>query len=191
MVIWRVDVIGQGSFCTVFHASYKGKDVSMKVIKSQNNDQIKRQSYLIIWFIWILYNFIPYPYLIFVQCVEPNISVPCTNFYNMWTVSWFPKIVGDITDGVCFYTKMVLPIEICSQIPKTKIYMENVNKAIKENPVVIKLTDFGESQSSLLQSRTIAATRTKKLWGTLRLIVPKQLPGSLRIYNMRHSRRSF
>ena len=97
-------------------------------------------------------------------------------FYWSWNIfrqktwnTFFKKILLDTVEGLQFlhncgtaYGDLKLSNILVSNCHYSYI-SDNaaLNKAIKTDPLQYKLTNFGESRSTLHQTRTVQATRTK------------------------------
>ena len=99
---------------------------------------------------------------------------------------FFPKISLDLVSGIYFlHNNGITNQDLKSaNIPVSNKHYANItdtaelNRAIKNNPIQCKLTDFGEPRSLIQQTRIVLATKIKHIQrGGLLFMALGQLPG--------------
>ena len=84
---------------------------------------------------------------------------------------FFTKIAKDVASGLCYlHSKDIVhrDLQTANVLVSNQHYSnmtseEDFSKALQENPVMCKVTDFGESRSRLVQTALVVHSRTQRL----------------------------
>ena len=84
---------------------------------------------------------------------------------------FFTKIAKDVASGLCYlHSKDIVhrdlktaDVLVSNQHYSNMTSEEDFSKALQENPIMCKVTDFGESRSRLVQTAPVVHSRTQRL----------------------------
>ena len=100
------------------------------------------------------------------------------------------KIASDIIEGLHYlHSKKIAHRDlkpsnllVCNQHYANIDNKEELLKICKEEPIICKLADFGESRSKMLQTRSLLKTHTVYVRrGTMGFMAPEQFPGKFKL----------
>ena len=125
------------------------------------------------------------------KCSALNMFFDFVSTFEMKTIESFSiKIAQDVLDGLMYlHSKGIAHRDLKpANILVTNQHYANISdkhardQVLKASPIVCKLTDFGESRSATLQTRSLLETNTRHVHrGTIGFMAPEQFSGALKI----------
>ena len=204
--IEKGEVLGGGSFGTIFIAKYNGKEVALKQLHARNDEVPKFLTEANIMSCLIHENIVGFeavcykPLMFVMELVVSDFNVSgtvrklttledllryCDSFMFQNIEAILPSAATDIVKGLTYlHSKEVFHrdlkpanVFISNHHYRNLVTTEERNKIFQDNPIICKLCDFGESRSMLKQTKSIACTHTNAVTrGALAYMTPELFP---------------